>query len=160
MFAVPPNTVALAAQRGAAHPVRIALEFAANRSRWLHRLRYRPGQRWAGLLEISDDYEAWLLSWLPGQRTELHDHGGATGAFTVVFGELTESVVHSSDANTTVAATHSLVAGQSRVFGPHHVHQVSNDGPDPAASLHVYRPSRVAMTSYHLDPVGGLVRLP
>jgi predicted metal-dependent enzyme (double-stranded beta helix superfamily) len=139
--------------------VGIAREFAADRSRWSGRLRYRPGQRWSGLLEMTDDHEVWLLSWLPGQCTALHDHGGATGAFTVVFGALTERVVGTAEGGGTVEMRHPLAAGQSRVFGPHYVHQVSNEGSDPAVSVHVYRPSRVAMTSYRLDPSLGLVRL-
>ena len=32
------------------------------------------------------------MSWLPGQVTDLHDHGAASGAFTIVSGELTEHV--------------------------------------------------------------------
>jgi predicted metal-dependent enzyme (double-stranded beta helix superfamily) len=159
MFAVPPNTVALPARRAATHPVGIAREFAADRSRWSHRLRYQHDQRWSGLLEMTDDHEVWLLSWLPGQRTALHDHGGATGAFTVVFGALTERVVGTAEGSSTVEVLHPLAAGQSRAFGPNYVHHVSNEGPDPAVSIHVYRPSRAAMTRYRLDPARGLVRL-
>jgi predicted metal-dependent enzyme (double-stranded beta helix superfamily) len=108
---------------------------------------------------MTDDHEVWLLSWLPGQRTALHDHGGATGAFTVVLGALTERVVGTAEGGRTVEVLHPLAAGQSRAFGPHYVHQVSNEGADPAVSIHVYRPSRAAMTSYRLDPSLGLVRL-
>jgi hypothetical protein len=43
------------------------------------------------------------------------------------------------------------------VFGPGYVHEVRNDGPDPAVSVHVYRGAERAMRSYHLDPLGGPV---
>ncbi|WP_188985539.1 cysteine dioxygenase [Saccharopolyspora thermophila] len=155
MFAVPPNTVAAPADLSTAHPVRIARELAADRGSWTHLLRYHPDQRWAGLLRRTEGYEAWLLSWLPGQHTELHDHGGATGAFTVVTGSLTERVVRGG-----AEVLHPLVAGQARVFGPNYVHQVSNDGPDPAVSVHVYRPERARMTFYRHDPLTGLSREP
>ena len=147
MFAVPPNTVAVPANRAIAHPVRIARELAGARSTWAHRVRYDPEQRWFGLLERTDEHEAWLLTWLPGQETELHDHGGATGAFTVVSGNLTERVVHSGSGGR-VEVLHSLDSGQSRVFGPNYVHQVHNHGPDPAISIHVYRPVRAPMRVY------------
>jgi quercetin dioxygenase-like cupin family protein len=75
------------------------------------------------------------MSWLPGQETDHHDHGNATGAFTVVSGVLTEHVLHRG-------TTLSLATGQSRVFGPGYAHQVRNVGPDPAISLHVYRAVR------------------
>ncbi|MFR9729711.1 cysteine dioxygenase [Saccharopolyspora sp. MS10] len=157
MFAVPPNTIAAAPDRSLSHPVRIARELAADRASWASLLRYDPLQRWAGLIERTDTHEAWLLSWLPGQRTELHDHGGAAGAFTLVSGAVTERVVRATPTGP-VEEWHPLEAGQSRVFGPDHVHQVSNDGPDPAVTLHVYRPARARMTRYSLHPVDGLTR--
>ncbi len=159
MFAVPPNTVASPANRAIAHPVRLARELAAARGTWKHLLRYDPEQRWFGLLERTAEHEAWLLSWLPGQHTELHDHGGATGAFTVVSGALSERVIQAGEGGTPSEALHSVVAGQSRVFGPNYVHQVRNEGPDPAISIHVYRPARARMNLYTVDPVAGLTQV-
>ncbi len=75
------------------------------------------------------------MSWLPGQETDRHDHGNATGAFMVVSGTLTEHVLHRG-------LTLSLSAGQTRVFGPGYEHHVRNEGPDPAVTLHVYRSVR------------------
>jgi predicted metal-dependent enzyme (double-stranded beta helix superfamily) len=155
VFAVPPNTVALPGQRAAAHPVLIAREFAFDRDRWRHLLRYDPRHRWSALVERTDDHEVWLLSWLPGQRTGLHDHGGAAGALTVVSGTLTERVARVEPDGRAVEVVHEVRAAQSRVFGPNHVHQVSNDGADPAVSVHVYRPARHTMTPYRFDPVHG-----
>ncbi|CAM3766239.1 cysteine dioxygenase family protein [Kibdelosporangium persicum] len=139
MFAVPENTVALAAAPTLKTPARIAREFALDRDRWKRHLRYDPVERFFTLLERTDDHEVWLMSWLPGQSTDLHDHGSATGAFTIVSGVLTELVMR---ANTTLE----LQAGQSRVFAPHYVHQVSNNGADPAVSIHVYRTTREMRT--------------
>ena len=79
------------------------------------------------------------MSWLPGQSTDLHDHGSATGAFTIVSGVLTERVMRTG-------TTLELQPGQSRVFAPHYVHQVSNNGDDPAVSIHVYRATRQMRT--------------
>lgn len=138
MFAVPPNTVALAATPATAHPALIARELAADRDRWRHLLRYLPDERFAVLVDGTDEQEIWLMSWLPGQGTDLHNHGDATGAFTVVLGSLTERV-----ARRETEVLHHLVAGQSRVFGPGYVHGVGNAGADPAVSIHVYRPARM-----------------
>ncbi|QGK71086.1 cupin domain-containing protein [Allosaccharopolyspora coralli] len=146
MFAVPPNTVAHAADTSLAHPARIAKQFAEQRDTWAHLLRYDPDERWMTLIERTASHEVWLMSWLPGQHTTLHDHGGATGAFTVVTGRLSERVVVTGGRS--VEALHTVSPGQSRVFGPHYVHQVRNEGEDPAVSLHVYRPSRVPMRTH------------
>lgn len=131
MFAVPPNTVSLSDIPPSAHPALIARELAADVERWSHLVRFDSATRFSRLIDSSDTQEIWLMSWLPGQRTDLHGHGGATGAFIVVAGELTERVRH---------ARHRLVPGQCRVFGPGYLHQVRNDSLTPAVSLHVYRP--------------------
>jgi len=152
VFAVPSNTVVdLPAAPGIVHPARIALDVARDRNRWAALLRYDPVERFATLVDATDDVEIWLLSWLPGQHTDLHDHNGSAGAFTVVSGVLTERVIRDR-----TEVTHPVTVGQTRVFGPRYVHLVRNAGPDPAVSIHVYRPERAGMTSYRFDPATGL----
>src|SRR5687767_15029746 len=53
-------------------------------------LEYVPEQRWWARLALTEEVELWLLTWMPGQGTEPHDHGGASGSFTVYRGELRE----------------------------------------------------------------------
>lgn len=154
MFAVPANTVALSPAPIALHPARIAADVAHDRDRWAHLLRYDPDQRFSALVDATGDVEIWLLSWLPGQQTDLHDHAGSAGAFTVVSGVLTERVIRSTE-----PVDHAVIVGQTRVFGPRYVHQVRNLGVDPAVSIHVYRPERAGMRSYRFDPRTGLSRL-
>lgn len=134
MFAVPENTIALAAPPTVRHPARIAADLALDRKRWRSRLRFDPDERFSVLLERTEDHEAWLLSWLPGQYTDLHGHGGGTGAFTVVSGLLTEWDMRTN-------STLELRPGQCRVFAAYYVHQMSNNSGEPAASIHVYRPT-------------------
>ena len=59
---------------------------------WVARVRLDPEGRWYERIHMTDDYEVWLISWLPGQSTGFHDHGGSAGAFGVVWGALDESV--------------------------------------------------------------------
>lgn len=147
MFAVPANTIASASIAPTVHPALIARAFAADRSRWAPSLRYDPDERFATLVDATDGQEVWLMSWLPGQETDRHDHGNATGAFTVVSGTLTEHVLHRG-------TSLSLSPGQIRVFGPGYAHQVRNLGSDPAVSLHVYRSARTMRVLTEDRPVG------
>jgi mannose-6-phosphate isomerase-like protein (cupin superfamily) len=135
MFAVPANTIASASVAPTIHPALISRAYAADRSRWARLLRYDPDERFAARVDYTDEQEIWLMSWLPGQETDLPDHGVAVGGFTIVSGTLTEHVPHRG-------TTLSLSAGQSRVFGPGYAHRVRNEGPDPAISIHVYRSAR------------------
>lgn len=136
MFAVPPNTLSLPSAPAAVHPARIAAEIARDRAHWAPLLRFDPAERFATLVDAHPMFEVWLLTWLPGQHTDSHDHADASGAFTVVSGTLTETVVRQRP------VTHPVRVGQTRVFGPGYTHQVRNAGTEPAVSIHVYHPWR------------------
>jgi hypothetical protein len=47
-------------------------------------------QRWFTRIHGDEELDVWLISWVPGHPTELHDHGGSLGALTVVSGSLNE----------------------------------------------------------------------
>src|SRR4051812_13556601 len=109
------------------------------------RPQFDPTERWYARLAAAHDHEAWLLTWLPGQATELHDHGGAAGAFVVVGGVLTEETVATGAGRARLVST-SLAAGSTRPFGAHHIHRIANNGTEPAVSVHVYAPALAVMT--------------
>jgi predicted metal-dependent enzyme (double-stranded beta helix superfamily) len=109
--------------------------------------RFDPTRRWYQRLTSQDDVEVWLLSWLPGQGTELHDHGGSAGAFVVASGTLTERTVSAP----ATLVSNVLSAGTGRWFGPYHVHQVVNTSDAPAVSVHVYGPALTTMTRYSIE---------
>lgn len=47
-------------------------------------------RRWFTRIHGDEELDVWLISWVPGHHTELHDHGGSLGALTVVSGSLNE----------------------------------------------------------------------
>jgi Cysteine dioxygenase type I len=53
-----------------------ARRYAARPHDWPLAPRFDPHQRWYHRLATERDAEVWLLTWLPGQGTDLHDHGG------------------------------------------------------------------------------------
>ncbi|NEA64110.1 cysteine dioxygenase family protein [Streptomyces sp. SID12488] len=116
--------------------VGLARTIAADRSHWAHLVQYDATSRWYHRLRTGPGYEVWLLSWVPGQGSGLHDHGGSSGVLTVLDGQLTER---------TESGTRALGAGVQRVFAPGYVHEVVNDSLEPAVSLHVYYPGLTEM---------------
>jgi hypothetical protein len=100
-------------------------------------------------LAIPGGFEAWLLTWLPGQRTGWHDHGGSAGAVVVVRGVLAEKVIVGSELNP--VERRDLVRGRVRPFGARHQHEMVNRSDEPAVSIHVYAPELRSMTRYRLD---------
>jgi predicted metal-dependent enzyme (double-stranded beta helix superfamily) len=146
----------------------LAAALAANAAAWTDLVEYRPDHRWTHLLEPAEAAAAldpslhadlaaaqvWLLSWLPGQSTPLHDHGGSAGAFSVVHGALTELSVAETRSGGVRDEELLLTAGRVRPFGPHHVHQVANVGVLPAVSVHVYAPRLTVMNTYRIAGCG------
>ena len=63
---------------------------AATPRDWMSRVRLSPDERWYERMHADEQYEIWLISWLPGQGTGFHNHGGSAGAFGVVWGTLEE----------------------------------------------------------------------
>lgn len=129
--------------------------------------RFNPRRRWYTRIAEESDTEIWLLTWLPGQHTKLHDHGGSSGAFVVCSGTLTEHSL-ADDARPGHGpaegqgihrlAERALAQGRGRSFGPGHVHQIINTGTQPAVSVHAYSPALQEMTHYELEG-GHLLRL-
>lgn len=107
---------------------------------------FDPDHRWHQRIYRDRRVDVWLISWLPTQGTELHDHGGSAGAFTVLTGTLSEAVVtggrlHDNDRS----------AGDSVGFGARYVHDVRNLSDRPAVSVHAYSAPLTSMTYYDLD---------
>lgn len=133
----------------------LAGEIMADQGRWTQLVRFTEPQRWYQRLQLADDYEIWLLSWLPGQHTGFHDHGEAVGAFAVASGRLSERTVA---AGRHQARSRAVAAGTVRSFGSEHVHDVQNTSAQPAVSVHAYSPPLTAMRRYELT-TDGLVQV-
>jgi predicted metal-dependent enzyme (double-stranded beta helix superfamily) len=143
---------------GARQLAEVVRHLAVNPADWLGRVRLNPAGRWYERIHLDDRHEVWVISWLPGQATGFHDHGGSAGAFAVVWGTLTERRVAGAVTTGQVLAK-PVGAGGSRAFGPRYIHDVRNAAASAVAvSVHAYSPPLPEMTRYDLTP-GGLVRL-
>jgi rhodanese-related sulfurtransferase len=112
-----------------------------------------PQERWHVRLHCDEQVDVWLISWTQSQGTELHDHGGSAGAFTVVEGALVESVWSAGGLRDSVRA-----AGETVAFGERYVHDVTNREVPVAVSVHAYSPPLTLMNFYEIEE-GRLSRL-
>ncbi len=127
----------------------------------LHALRTRAGD--PGLVDLLDwrdphatertwarvpgvapgaDLEVWLIGWPAGARTDWHDHGTSSGAFTVLRGGLVEHTFPGG------LKLNVVREGEARSFGAGHAHDVRNESAEPALSLHAYAPRLTTMTRF------------
>jgi len=133
-------------------PREVARALAARPTLWRPLVRYRD-PRYHVRLTSGAGWEAWLLTWLPGQSTGLHDHGGSAGAFAVVAGSVDESlplrgVVTEGEPARLISRRYRT--GQVRAFGSQHLHDVAARDGSAAVTLHVYAPRLTTMTRYAL----------
>ena len=105
-------------------------------------------RRWVEL-DSSPYLQIWLLSWPVGIDTGWHDHSDSAGAFLTVSGTLSEQTLYGHR-----QVDRSLVAGEGRAFGPNHIHNVANLGPEAALSVHLYTPRLTSTTRYAVTPAG------
>jgi len=111
--------------------------------------------RWFARLHGDDEVDIWLISWAPGQRTELHDHGGSLGALTLLSGSLDEFRWDGERLRRS-----RLEAGDQAGFPLGWVHDVvwAPTGPAPAVtppagptlSVHAYSPPLTVMSYYEV----------
>ncbi len=120
---------------------------------WMSRVRLSAEGRWYERIHVDETHEVWLISWLPGQATGLHDHGGSAGAFSVVWGTLEEHQAGTAPRVHSVTAAE-ITAGRVRSFGPEFIHDVRNTSDAVAVSVHAYSPPLAEMTRYDLTQEG------
>jgi hypothetical protein len=109
--------------------------------------------RWFTRLHGDDEIDIWLISWVPGHATELHDHGESLGALTLVSGSLDEFRWDG-----TQLRRRRLEAGDQAGFPLGWVHDVvwaSTGAARPATSgptlsVHAYSPPLTVMSYYEV----------
>ena len=136
------NDLSAAVSRTPEELATIVSQFASSNG-WMDKVRLRAERRWYERLYHGQDYDIWVLSWLPGQSTGFHDHGASSGAFVVATGILEEQRPGE--------LTHAMHPGKPRAFGPDYTHDVCNLSLAPAISIHAYSPPLSEMNEYELD---------
>jgi cysteine dioxygenase type I len=143
----------MAKHRSLFSPTAFLTQLAEQRRLWEPLITFDPWSRHYVRLPSGSGVEAWLLTWLPGQGTEWHDHGGSAGAFLPVRGTLTErqAMVQPDEPPRIRPEIRTIGTGMLRPFGTKHVHRVTNEGVEAAVSLHAYAPALVEMNEYAMD---------
>ena len=155
--ATPPTDLPVLGRPTAGRLFRLAQHLSRRSDLWQPRVRFAQDSRYAVRVAVTEEYEAWLLTWLPGQSTGLHDHGGSAGAFVVLAGVVHEATfAPAQDRSPAVLVNRTLGPGRVRAFSADYLHDVANAGRVPAVSLHVYAPALETMRRFVLDELGRL----
>lgn len=104
------------------------------------------GERSYQLAFRDDEVEIWFISWPQDTRIEMHDHDGSSGALAVLDGSLMETRAVPGGVHRRVLGT-----GNCASFPPGYIHDVSNQLPVPAVSVHAYSPPIEQVTYYAVE---------
>lgn len=123
-------------------------------------------RRWFTRIHGDEELDVWLISWVPGQPTELHDHGGSLGALTVVSGSLNEyrwdgralrrrRLDSGDQAGFPLGWVHDVVWAPRPVSVPVSLPVAGSPGAaaapaQPTLSVHAYSPPLTAMSYYEI----------
>ncbi|OBH61103.1 cysteine dioxygenase [Mycobacterium mantenii] len=121
-------------------------------------------RRWFTRIHGDEELDVWLISWVPGQPTELHDHGGSLGALTVISGSLNEyrwdgralrrrRLDAGDQAGFPLGWVHDVVWAPRPVTVPVTLPAAASAGPGPVRptlSVHAYSPPLTAMSYYDI----------
>jgi hypothetical protein len=132
----------------------VAQGWAEQPAVWRPLVRHDTDGRWVAPLAVNEHSEVWLQGWPVGERVELHDHGGVSGALCVVEGRLAETYAPRPDAAR--LRRRRLDPGAVSAFGPDYIHDVVNTGRKQALTIQVYSPRLIAMTFYAFRSGHGL----
>ncbi|HEU0190027.1 MAG TPA: cysteine dioxygenase [Mycobacterium sp.] len=118
--------------------------------------------RWFTRIHGDAELDIWLISWVPDQATELHDHGRSRGALTLLSGSLDE---YRWDGGR--LRRRRLEAGDQAGFPLGWVHDVVWAPPargavsvpaGPTLSVHAYSPPLTEMSYYEVSDHNALHR--
>jgi hypothetical protein len=117
--------------------------------------------RWFTRVHGDDELDIWLISWVPGHATELHDHGGSLGALTVLSGSLNEfrwdgrglrrrRLDAGDQAGFPLGWVHDVVWAPRPVPTPIAGPAATATPVRPTLSVHAYSPPLTAMSYYEI----------
>lgn len=128
----------------------IVVDLARRPELWQEHIAHVRHHRQFTRLRIDDELEVWLICWMAGQDTGLHDHGDSRGAVAVVNGAVHEERYLLR----ALAHAHEFAAGETFTFSPAVVHRVRHSGEAPAVTLHAYSPPLSGSNAYAIDGDG------
>lgn len=129
-------------------------DLAGDPERWEPYVRHDPDQRGVALLLRDDQVEVWVLSWMPGQDTGYHDHGGSAAAIYVTEGEIFEDRLSLFGP----PVGHMLTTDMISVVPAPHIHRVRHAGTVPSVSIHAYSPPLGEVGTYSAGADGIIER--
>jgi predicted metal-dependent enzyme (double-stranded beta helix superfamily) len=132
----------------------LAQRIAIDPSAWRPLVRHDPDERGHQQLYIDEHVGVWVISWMPGQDTGLHDHERSNGGIAVADGTILEERPRWGMEPRRVEAK----AGDAFCLNDTELHRMANVSEEPAVTIHAYSPPIERMGLYAVDEDGSFRR--
>lgn len=83
-------------------------------------------------------FELMVMTWLPGDVSAIHDHGGAEWGAVQCFGEALHDLFHLDEMVLSSSGARPYIHGDIQFVDPALIHQMGNQSAQPFLSLHIY----------------------
>ena len=105
-------------------------------------------------------FQAWVLTWLPGQVSPIHDHSGSSCCLRVLQGTAIETVFEPQASGIVIPKSTAYSFGSVLAGEDADIHRIENstNAAEPLITLHIYRPALLHMNLYEFND-GRLFRL-
>lgn len=113
-----------------------------------HLLTFSPTKYTRNLVAANDNVELFVMGWLPGQASAIHDHGKSHGAALVLAGEAEEDTFMAVRDGVQRKETAIRKRGQSTLERPTDIHRMRNASTQLLVTLHAYAPRLADYRTY------------
>jgi cysteine dioxygenase len=114
--------------------------------------RFRDDTYTRNLVCRTTRFELLVLCWQPGQRSTIHDHGGALNVTRVHSGTLTSRLFSVQPAQpAALVSEETLVRGGLTCVDRDQIHQLANESDRDLVTVHVYAPPLRDITVYSAE---------
>ena len=132
----------------------LAQRIAADPAAWRPLVSHDPDHRGHQQLYIDEYLGVWVISWMPGQDTGLHDHELSNGGIAVAEGTILEERPRWGMEPRRIDAK----AGDAFCLNDTEIHRMANVSDAPAVTIHAYSPPIDRMGLYAVDDDGAFRR--
>ncbi|MBV9310232.1 MAG: cysteine dioxygenase family protein [Solirubrobacterales bacterium] len=134
---------------------RFATELAARSDLWEPSVSHSNAARVYEQVWDTEEVNAWVICWSPGQDTGFHDHDDSAAAIFVIDGHVREERLRLGRS----PGARLVSSGQTLFVPPTVIHRVLHEGPAPAVTIHAYSPPLRRTGAYSIGPDGALERV-
>ncbi len=132
----------------------LVADVTADRLAWEPLVVVDPDRRRYRLVYEDERLDLWVLSWMPGQATGLHDHGTSAVALTAAQGSVIERHLVIGDEPT----RRILTPGPVHTGRGGYIHAVGHHEGSPAVTIHAYSPPLIQVGQYRAAEDGQIWR--